>query len=91
MIKISERELKEYIQKFNNKNVALYINGIMYQKTQFNNIECNYKIKSGMLYLSDKNTNIVVNTVSAYKIQISEDNNIIEIYLDTGIDIKLQK
>lgn len=91
MIKISERELKEYIQKFNNKNVTLYINGIMYQKTQFDNIECNYKIRSGMLYLSSINTKIVINTVSVYKIQISEDYNILEIYLDTGIDLKLQK
>lgn len=32
MKKISERELKDYIQKFNNNNATLYINGIMYQK-----------------------------------------------------------
>lgn len=91
MKKVFENELEGYVQKFSNKDVILKLEGIVKEKIKMENAECNYNIQNGMLKIKDKIANINIDISSVYRIEISENNSMLVIYLDNGIDIRIEK
>lgn len=91
MKRLSEKDLQEYVKNFSNKNIVFSLDGIINQKTKVKNAQCTYNTITGILKVKDTNTNISIDTTSVYKMQISENNSMLEIFLDNGIDIRLEK
>lgn len=91
MKKVFENELEEYVQKFNKKDVILNLEGIVKEKIKMGNVECNYNIRNGIFKIKDKTANINIDISSVYRIEISENNSMLVIYLDNGIDIRIEK
>ena len=94
MKKVFENELEEYVQKFNKKDVILNLEGIvnfLIEKIKMGNVECNYNIRNGIFKIKDKTANINIDISSVYRIEISENNSMLVIYLDNGIDIRIEK
>ena len=91
MKKVFENELEEYVQKFNKKDVILNLEGIVKEKIKMEKVECNYNIQNGIFKIKDKTANINIDISSVYRIEISENNSILVIYLDNGIDIRIEK
>lgn len=91
MKKLSEKDLQEYVKRFNNKNIVFSLGGIVNARVEIEKAECKYNAQNGILKVKDTKTDISINTSSVYKMQISENNSMLEIYLDNGIDIRLEK
>lgn len=91
MKKVFENELEGYVQKFSNKDVILKLEGIVKEKIKMGNVECNYNIRNGIFKIKDKTANINIDISSVYRIEISENNSMLVIYLDNGIDIRIEK
>lgn len=91
MKKVFENELEGYVQKFNKKDVILNLEGIVKEKIKMGNVECNYNIRNGIFKIKDKTANINIDISSVYRIEISENNSMLVIYLDNGIDIRIEK
>lgn len=91
MKKVFENELEGYVQKFSNKDVILKLEGIVKEKIKMENVECNYNIRNGIFKIKDKTANINIDISSVYRIEISENNSMLVIYLDNGIDIRIEK
>lgn len=91
MKKVFENELEGYVQKFNKKDVILNLEGIVKEKIKMGNVECNYNIRNGIFKIKDKTANINIDISSVYRIEISENNSMLVIYLDNGIDVRIEK
>ena len=91
MKRVKEKELQRYIQKFNSKNIILNLGGVINAKIQMEKVKCNYNTRNGIISLSDIKSNIKIDTSTVYNMQISENGTIFEIYLDDGLDIRIEK
>ncbi len=91
MKKVFENELEGYVQKLSNKDVILKLEGIVKEKIKMENVECNYNIRNGIFKIKDKTANINIDISSVYRIEINENNSMLVIYLDNGIDIRIEK
>ena len=91
MKRLNEKDLEKIVQKFNEKNIVFTLSGIVDIKVKIEEVKCNYNSKNGILKIEDTKSNIHIDTTSVYKIQISENNSMLEICLDSGINIRLEK
>lgn len=91
MKRVKEKELQQYIQKFNSKNIILNLSGVLNAKIQMEKVKSNYNTKNGIMSLCDLKSNIKIDTSTVYKMQVSENGTIFEIYLDNGLDLRIEK
>ena len=91
MEQIKERELSTIIDKMNNRNISVRINGVITAEFVMCNIKCKYNYRSGILMLIDKITGqkITVQMVMAYIIKASEDRQVIYIGIDNDEEITI--
>lgn len=91
MKRLSEKDLQENVEKFNNKNIIFSLGGIANVKIDMEMAKCKYNNRNGILKVKGTKADISIDTTSAYRMQISENNSMLEIFLDNGIDIMLEK
>lgn len=91
MKRVKEKELQRYIQKFNSKNIILNLGGVINAKIQMEKVKSNYNTRNGIMSLCDLKSNIKIDTSSVYKMQVSENETIFEVYLDNGLDLRIEK
>lgn len=91
MKRLSEKELQEYVRRFNNKNIIFSFGGIVRAKIIMKNAECAFYRKIETLKVKDTKTELLIDINSAYKILISENNTMLKIYLDNDIEIIMEK
>jgi hypothetical protein len=91
MKKLNENDLQEYVKKFNEKDLVFSLTGIVNVKAKMVNTKSSYNNKNGILKIEDTKSNMKIDTTSVYKIQVSENNSMLEIFLDNGINIRLEK
>ena len=91
MKRVKEKELQQYIQKFNSKNIILNLGGVINAKIQMEKVKSNYNTINGIMSLCDLKSNIKIDTSSVYKMQVSENETIFEVYLDNGLDLRIEK
>ena len=91
MKRVKEKELQRYIQKFNSKNIILNLGGVINAKIPMEKVKSNYNTRNGIMSLCDLKSNIKIDTSSVYKMQVSENETIFEIYLDNGLDLRIEK
>ena len=91
MKRVKEKELQQYIQKFNSKNIILNLGGVINAKIQMEKVKSNYNTRNGIMSLCDLKSNIKIDTSSVYKMQVSENETIFEVYLDNGVDLRIEK
>ena len=91
MKRVKEKELQQYIQKFNSKNIILNLGGVINAKIQMEKVKSNYNTRNGIMSLCDLKSNIKIDTSSVYKMQVSENEIIFEVYLDNGVDLRIEK
>ena len=92
MKKIKEAELKQEIERFNNKKVIIKYTGLVNAIIYIEKININFDYRTGFLYMKDiiHKNRFKVNIAPAYNIQIEEDNSELLIQLDNGIDINIK-
>ena len=90
--KIKEAELKQEIERFNNKKVIIKYTGLVNAIIYIEKININFDYRTGFLYMKDiiHKNRFKVNIAPAYNIQIEEDNSELLIQLDNGIDINIK-
>ena len=54
-------------------------------------VKSHYNTRNGIISLSDLRTNIKIDTSTVYKMQVSENETIFEVYLDNGLDLRIEK
>lgn len=91
MKRVKEKELQQYIQKFNSKNIIVNLGGGINAKIQMEKVKSHYNTRNGIISLSDLRTNIKIDTSTVYKMQVSENETIFEVYLDNGLDLRIEK
>lgn len=91
MKRVKEKELQRYIQKFNSKNIILNLGGVINAKIQMEKVKSHYNTRNGIISFSDIKSNIKIDTSTVYKMQVSENGTIFEIYLDNGLDLRIEK
>ena len=91
MKRVKEKELQQYIQKFNSKNIILNLGGVINAKIQMEKVKSNYNTRNGIMSLCDLKSNIKIDTSSVYKMQVCENETIFEVYLDNGLDLRIEK
>ncbi len=90
-LKILDKELNEKVKIFNKKDVVIVFDDLLEAKFYMNNIHICYDYKTGYLNIKEKTTNneIHLNIVSAYIIEL-KDNNHLHIGLDNYIDFEIR-
>ena len=88
---IIKTKLQQYVQKFDSKNIILNLGGVINAKIQMEKVKSNYNIRNGIISFSDIKSNIKIDTSTVYKMQVSENGTIFEIYLDDGLDLRIEK
>lgn len=53
MKRVKEKELQQYIQKFNSKNIILNLGGVINAKIQMEKVKSNYNTRNGIMSLCD--------------------------------------
>lgn len=91
MKRVIEKELQQYVQKFDSKNIILNLGGVINAKIQMEKVKSNYNTRNGIMSLCDLKSNIKIDTSSVYKMQVSENETIFEVYLDNGLDLRIEK
>ena len=91
MKRVKEKELQQYIQKFNSKNIILNLGGVINAKIQMEKVKSNYNTRNGIMSLCDLKSNIKIDTSLVYKMQVSENETIFEVYLDNRLDLRIEK
>lgn len=91
MEQIKERELSTIIEKMNNRNIRVRINGVIAAEFVMCSIKCKYNTKNNILVLYDRITRqkITVQMVMAYIIKVSEDREVIYIGIDNDEEITI--
>ncbi|MCL2859995.1 MAG: hypothetical protein FWF46_05470 [Oscillospiraceae bacterium] len=90
MNKISEKELKEILNTYNNKSITVKIEGVIGAKLTINKLKYHYK--SGIIYLSDEimDTELEINIAFVYICYESENKTGLEIKLDNDQDVTVE-
>lgn len=90
-MKILEKNLKEKIDNFKNKNVIIQFDELFRATLNFYSIDINYNMKNGMLTIFDKmnNNKITINITSVRT--MNYENEILSIELDNYINFKIIK
>ena len=87
---VTEKELIEVMQIFNDNNIVFTLNGNVKEKILFTNAQCKYNHRSGYITIHDQNATIEINVVSVYYQALNSNRNFFEMNLDNGIDITIQ-
>lgn len=90
-MRITEKELKEKIKIFENKDVIVKFDDLLQARFDMCQIHINYNRKTGFLHIEDStNDNEVnINIVSAYNIELVNMN--LQILLDNEIELIIMK
>ena len=88
---INEKVLAKYVKEFDGKNTILNLDGTINAKIKMENAKCEYNVEKGTLQIKDKQNTININIIPVYKIQVSENGTMLEIYLDSDLDIILER
>lgn len=89
-MKILETDLNEKVKIFNNKDVVIIFDDILEARFYMNKIHIEYNYKTGFLHIKENKTNseINLNIISAYLIELT--NNILHIGLDNSLDFEIR-
>lgn len=90
-MKILEKDLKEKVNRFKNKDVIIQFDELFEATLNFYNIDINYNMKNGFLNILDKinNNKITINITSVRT--MNYENEILSIELDNYINFKIIK
>lgn len=90
-MKILEKDLKEKIDSFKNKDVIIQFDELFEATLNFYNIDITYNMRNGFLSILDKinNNNITINITSV--ITMDYEENFLEMELDNYINFKIIK
>lgn len=91
MSKVQEKELNNYIETFNAKNIDIIIEGTFKQTTKLELAECTYNTTDGKLKLQDNNSIFEIDISFVDLIEINEKQDTIKIHLENYIDITIAK
>ena len=89
MVKVQEKELSNYIENFNNKNIKVITQGLYKQEVKLHRAECTYNTSDGKLKIHDDNSSFEIDTSFIYLIETTEDFNIISFYFEEGFIITI--
>lgn len=89
-MKITDKDLKEKVKIFNNKDVVIIFDDMLEAKFYMKNIDIEYSYKTGFLNIKEEATNneINLNIVSAYLIDLTD--NVLHIGLDNSLDFEIR-
>jgi len=89
-LKITDKDLKEKVKIFNNKDVVIIFDDMLEARFYMNKIHIGYNYKTGFLHIKENKTNseINLNIISAYLIDLT--NNILHIGLDNSLDFEIR-
>lgn len=84
MKQINEVELKNIAKSMNGKSIQVQIKGIIMLDFTIHKVHCRYRGRSGILYIHNRETNIMLSmeTFMAYMLKTSENRQIIEIRME---------
>lgn len=91
MIKISEREVEEFLKGFSKRDITMKLKGIIIAKIQMINAKCVYDRSTGILIISNGQLKFEFNMSFLYKMEISENGRILNMFFDNGINLTLNK
>lgn len=91
MAKVQEKELSQYIETFNAKDIEIIVAGNFNQTTKLQLAEFTYNTKDGKLKISDSNSSFEIDLSFVYLIEINKELNKLNFYLENEIKITIEK
>lgn len=91
MAKVQEKELSQYIETFNAKDIEIIISGLFNQSTKLHLAEFTYNTKEGKLKIKDNNSSFEIDLSFVYLIDINKELNKLNFYFDNEIKLTIAK
>ena len=91
MIGIKERDLKEVLKDFKNRDILIELNDGIEGSIHIKDGSVIYDEENGYINIIGKEQKLRLNTTVLYKYQISEDKRIFGVRVDGQIEMKIQK
>ena len=91
MAKVQEKELSQYLELFNAKNVEIIVNGLFSQITKLHFVECMHNTKEGKLRIRDNNSSFEIDLSFVYLIEINKKLSELNFYFDNEIKLTIVK
>lgn len=91
MIGIKERDLKEVLKDFKNRDILIELNDGIEGSIHIKDGSVIYDEENGYINIIGKEQKLRLNTTVLYKYQISEDKRVFGVRVDGQIEMKIQK
>jgi len=91
MSKVQVKELNNYIEAFNDKNINIIVSGSFNQKSKLELAKCTYNTRDGKLRIKNNNSYFEIDISFVYFIKINNELNKIYFYLDNEDRITIAK
>ena len=89
MISIKERDLKEALKDFRNKDILIELNDGIEGNIYIQNASVIYDEENGYINIIGKEQKLRLNTTVLYRYQISEDTRVFGVRVDSQLELKL--
>lgn len=91
MARVQEKELSQYIETFNAKDIEIRVEGLFNQVTKLYLAECSYNTRVGKLKINDNNTSFEIDISFVSLIDIDKELNKLNFYIENETKITIAK
>ena len=91
MAKVQEKELSQYLETFNSKDIEIRVEGLFNQVIKLQFAECSYNTKGGKVKIHDNNTSFEIDISFVSLIDIDKELNKLNFYVENDTKITIAK